>query len=117
MSEQPQTTGDADIDFYLEQTRVEQQQSPESMRKALVRKRYSKFGQIVFNWNKSADDPSGYNYQPTRFEKRYDNKSAPVAGTNVRPSELTGIGGAANPDVDISGRLRERISKMKKDQL
>src|SRR6266571_1895308 len=102
-SEQP-TTGDADVDFYLEQTRVEQQQSPEQMRKALVRKRYSKLGRQVFSWNKSADDPSGYNYQSQRFGKRYDNTSAPVAGTNAKPSDLAGIGGAANPDVDVSGR-------------
>ena len=100
-----QSTGDQDIDYYLEQLTEEKAQAPEQIRKSLFRKINSPLGKAVYGWNKIDE----YNYQPVRFGKRYDTKEgAPVAGTRVTASELGEVRWA-NPSSEST--IRERLRK------
>ena len=93
-----------DVEYYLEQIQTEREQEPSAIRKSIVRKRNSAFGKAVFGW---ASD--SYNYQATRYGKRYESKeAAPVAGTKAGDLD----GGAvrlANPSGE--SLIRERLRK------
>jgi hypothetical protein len=101
---------DGDIEYYLEQVRLEKQQDPSSLRKSVIWNTKTDLAKRIFGWNKTPNDPQGYNYSPTRAGRRVETNDVPVAGTKA--GDLEAGASWANPTSDQNGSLRARLSKL-----